>query len=69
MASFAFGNSQPQSHPFTNATEVQIIHGLGYNPLVYVISGGEMCWANVVYTSDSVVVTFQNSTTGTIHLR
>lgn len=70
MARFAFGGASVQTHNFTNSTSVEITHGLGHKPMVYVISDdGKMCWADITYTAISIIVRFQNSTTGSIIVR
>lgn len=62
--------SRPTEYSFTNTNNFTITHNLGYKPMVYCVVNGEMAFCNVTHNSiDQLVVTFQNSISGTIFLR
>ncbi len=70
MAGFRFGNSQPIVVDFTSSSEVTVDHNLGYYPVVWVMVDGYMHFGTVQYTTiNQVVVTFQLSISGSVHLR
>lgn len=55
---------------FTAATEVEFIHGLGYNPIVQVIVDNQLYAPQFVTfpTTNSIVVTFETAKTGSIRV-
>lgn len=62
--------SFPNTFNFTNQTNMTITHNLGYKPMVYLVVNGQMAFCDVTHNSiDELVVTFQNSISGTIFLR
>jgi hypothetical protein len=70
MAGFKFGNSPPLVVDFTSSSEVTVDHNLGYYPVVWVMVDGHMHFGTVQYTTiNQVVVTFQLSISGSVHLR
>jgi len=61
---------RPQSFNFINVTQVSITHDYGFRPFVQVIVNDQIANATVNHISlNTVRITFQNSTTGSVILR
>jgi hypothetical protein len=70
MANAIFFPSRPKEYPFVNSTQVTITHNLNYIPNVQVLVNGYVVSADIRHTSSNeVVVTFVNATTGSVVLR
>lgn len=60
----------PKEFNFVNLNNMTITHNLGYKPMVYLVVNGQMAFCNVTHNSiNELIVTFQNSISGTIFLR
>lgn len=62
--------SRPQIINFSNTNNLTITHNLGYRPIVYCVVNNEMAYCDVTHNSkNELVVSFQNSISGTLFLR
>ncbi len=68
---FVFNNSVPDEFNFTDTQTVEITHNKGFKPFVYIVLADNIqALSTVTHTNNnSLIVTFQNSQTGTIYLR
>jgi len=61
---------RPQSFDFNNVTQVSITHDYGFKPFVQVIVNDQIASATVSHIDvNTVRITFQNSTSGSVILR
>ena len=72
MAGFALsGAGTPQKFIFANQSTINITHGLGYRPMVYIMdTAGKLIGADITHNSrSSITILLASNLSGTIFLR
>ena len=70
MATSILFPDRPQVHTFANSIQVTITHNKGYFPQVQILVNDTLVYADIRHVSiNECVITFINSTTGTILIR
>lgn len=67
MAKFVFAPPTVKTQQFVNASTIEVSHELSYDPLIYIIVDGQMCFGDVSYSGQQFTVTLASTMSGVIY--